>query len=1042
MSGEKFMDLIKSKLITIFSAIVFILTANSFAVAEELNLPGFSGTINTTLTSGFTARVSDQNCELHDGYNKQYTAADITSTAQAALGGASAAAAFSAKSDAFKAIILNQTSKNKAGCAPKALTDAYGNVAETHVNIGNVNSDDGRLNFEQGDIVDATQRFFTSVSGRTDGGLGVNFSVAGAVNPVLDITDPAFKKLSSKAENTLDHDFSILDAYITSSVDTADGGYVDITLGRHVTSWGEATFIPVGLNGLVTNAVDLTKLRAPGSAIREALTPTEQLTLSTQVGDWGVEGYLQFQAEQVQIDPAGAFYGSEVAGPGGYQILASGAIGMESTVGRDDGCTWVGVMVEGLGCDAAGVAKHLAVETRDYYNTKTLAYNAAVNSSGTLWDTYTTAARALDFGTGGYYAALGISDIVDKGMLAYTSAASTGTTLAGSIYTVANNYEANDYTGKATVELRSHANKHVYAKDSGQWGIKASKFFDNIGEGLDVGFYYANYHSKVPYIRVVGKGGVLAGDHIGMFKTQLADYAVGGHSTLNTFLNEGYDFSTNATNNINPTHIRPTADGLVGLGTALGVDIVSATDGLTGDDLAGLQAFFAFVNGSMSSGVCGGFTVKASGNTAIDGASAANISEEAAKGLLQDIVFGSLVDGKVYHKPTICQGAGQRDAASSGAYLTYGATLLAAITPLNNATYQFIYPEDNQILGMSFSTNVEGVTVQGEVSYRPDFPLATSLGDQINQIGDASGATAGLSMFAVESYGTTVASASAIGTYRDLVDGVLGSGEFEKLVENNRRSSLPFLGVAGTADYNSTAFIEHDVWSFDIGTTSSFSASHPITVGLGADSAVFLTELAAVNIQGMDNKKNGFVARNGFNEGNGEHLCLGIFAFTSQANIDAINTAAANSTALAGYLTGEEEVAIDYVLDDKSRGLTNLGASIIDPLFGNGSYCEDQMGADSFAATYRLVGSATYNNVNNTPWTLKPSVAFAHDFMGYGPSSLGGFVEDKASLNLGLTASKGESINISLNYTNQLGPDEANTGNDRDTVSAAVSYAF
>ena len=73
---------------------------------------------------------------------------------------------------------------------------------------------------------------------------------------------------------------------------------------------------------------------------------------------------------------------------------------------------------------------------------------------------------------------------------------------------------------------------------------------------------------------------------------------------------------------------------------------------------------------------------------------------------------------------------------------------------------------------------------------------------------------------------------------------------------------------------------------------------------------------------------------------------------------------------------------------------------------------------------------------------MKPSVAFAHDFMGYGPSSLGGFVEDKASLNLGLTASKGESINISLNYTNQLGPDEANTGNDRDTVSASVSYAF
>ncbi len=192
----------------------------------------------------------------------------------------------------------------------------------------------------------------------------------------------------------------------------------------------------------------------------------------------------------------------------------------------------------------------------------------------------------------------------------------------------------------------------------------------------------------------------------------------------------------------------------------------------------------------------------------------------------------------------------------------------------------------------------------------------------------------------------------------------------------------------------------------------------------------------------MDNLKNGFVARNGFNEGNGEHLCLGVFAFTPQATIDAINTAAEASTTLAGYLTGEEEVSIDYNLDDKSRGLTNMGASITDALFGNGSYCESKMGADDFSATYRLIGSATYNNFNNSTWTLRPSVAFAHDFMGHGPSSLGGFVEDKASLNLSLGASKGDSINVSLSYTNQLGPEEANTNSDKDTISASISYAF
>ena len=47
-------------------------------------------------------------------------------------------------------------------------------------------------------------------------------------------------------------------AYITTSFDTqSDLGFIDVTAGRYVTSWGEATFIPVGANGLVTNSFDL-----------------------------------------------------------------------------------------------------------------------------------------------------------------------------------------------------------------------------------------------------------------------------------------------------------------------------------------------------------------------------------------------------------------------------------------------------------------------------------------------------------------------------------------------------------------------------------------------------------------------------------------------------------------------------------------------------------------------------------------------------------------------------------------------------------------
>ena len=108
---------------------------------------------------------------------------------------------------------------------------------------------------------------------------------------------------------------------------------LDVTLGRYVTSWGEATFIPVGANGLVTNALDLSALRAPGASIRDALLPTEQITLNGSLGDnLGFEVYYQFSNDSIEIDPKGSFFGSELAGAGGDRILASGGYKNENRV--------------------------------------------------------------------------------------------------------------------------------------------------------------------------------------------------------------------------------------------------------------------------------------------------------------------------------------------------------------------------------------------------------------------------------------------------------------------------------------------------------------------------------------------------------------------------------------------------------------------------------------------------------------------------------------------------------------------------------------
>ena len=324
------MSLFTSKLITIISAVVILFTTPTLLSAQELNLNGFSGTMNTTITSGVTVRTENNNCLLQDGYNYTRTSSDLTATGQAVLG---------SKSTALQAAVLADETKNDAGCAT-AQTDSYGNTSTNHLALGDVNSDDGKLNFpNSGDVIDQTTKFFTTINGNTDSGLSVGISLIGNYNPVLDLNAPAFKQLTSAGKSELESDLQIVDAYIAGSGDFNDS-YIDYQIGRFVTSYGEATFLPIGMNGLVTNAVDLTKLRAPGASIRDALLPTEQITLSTQLGNASIEAYYQLGAEQIKTDPMGAFYGSEVLGTGGNKILASGSYGLEDTKNWDSYCTY------------------------------------------------------------------------------------------------------------------------------------------------------------------------------------------------------------------------------------------------------------------------------------------------------------------------------------------------------------------------------------------------------------------------------------------------------------------------------------------------------------------------------------------------------------------------------------------------------------------------------------------------------------------------------------------------------------------------------
>ncbi len=977
------------------------LMLSSFSTsAQDISMPGFSGTMNTTVTSGFSMRTGARDCMLQDGIKYNVSTSEL---------GTPLAGLLSIETDLTAAQVLNGGSKNFefSDTCSKFQTDAYGNTSTNRVEYGNVNGDDNNLNYDQFDIIDATQKVFTEISGSTDSGIGVNLSFIGSYNPVLSLTDEAFKQLTSNASDELESDFSLLDAYVTGSFDAGGSvGFVDVTAGNFVTSWGEATFIPVGLNGFVTNALDLTKLRAPGASIRDSLMPTEQISVSLGAGNWGVEAYAQFDSERVTLDPKGSFFGSDVAGTGGDRILASGAF--QNEVGHEASCPGFAIIAAAQTCNKALHDVTLATATRHLYNDAWNMRNGLSTATESQWTYWTNLGKAADHGGTFQSMIAGMEGspeftVVTDTLAAFTTDNPSNVAMLSNVYA---GTDETDFTKAASVELRMHEQKYAAAKDDGQWGIRASTYLDNVGSGVDLGFYYANYHSKTPYIQMMGKTGVLAGDIIGAF----------------TAINNDF-LGVDGTAQFQLDMKRHTA----------------AEEGATGA-AAAASLLVPYVNGAYGAAVCGGLGAALANSTVSVGNT---IDDEISKQVYQNLKYKISIDGvgKV-HDPSTCNAANTLSGTEyMPIFLSLTPTLAAAVTPLNYAEYQFIYPEDNQIFGASFSTNVGGTVVQGEVAYRPDFPLATSSSDQINQIADASGTTLALTAFGHDTYAlapTSIAAGIALpAAVNTLATAGAISKDFGTLLKASKRSSLPNIDESlvkvydNSSYYRSTAFINYDVYSADVGTTTSFSASHPVTKTLGADSAYFLTEVAMVSIEGMDNLTNGFVARNGFNEGSGEHLCLGIFGGLTSAEIATVNATS----------SGLGVAAIDHDLSE-TGGVTNLGASIVDAVFGNGSYCEGQMGANKTSFSYRLVGGATYNNFNNSTWSLSPSFVWSHDPSGHGPSSLGGFVEGRQSLSLGLTARKGDGISAAVSYVEQMGDETANLRGDMDYMSASVSYSF
>jgi hypothetical protein len=168
------------------------------------------------------------------------------------------------------------------------------------------NEDDGDLNFDKG------KAFANLVKATTDVEVKYrNFGFFGRGTAYYDFDLANSDKLGPTGRDRLGKDVVGLDGFVSAAFKPG-GRNLNIRAGRQVISWGESTFIPGGIN--VINPVDLSKLRVPGSELKEAFIPTAGLWGSLELTTAAsIEGFYLTNFDKIRLDPKGSYFSNNDA---------------------------------------------------------------------------------------------------------------------------------------------------------------------------------------------------------------------------------------------------------------------------------------------------------------------------------------------------------------------------------------------------------------------------------------------------------------------------------------------------------------------------------------------------------------------------------------------------------------------------------------------------------------------------------------------------------------------------------------------------------
>jgi hypothetical protein len=186
-------------------------------------------------------------------------------------------------------------------------------------NYNSINGDDGNLNYDPG-IVSAVFSANHELELQYE-----NYGAFFRVNYFVDVLNAdgdntEFRDLTNSAVDRVGRDFDLLDAFVTAHYDWMEKP-VDFRVGNQVVNWGESTFIQNGLN--VINPVDVSRLRIPGSQIRDALVPVPLIDVNVGLTEnLSVEAFYQFLWDKTEPEANGTFFSTtDIASPGSSQVF-------------------------------------------------------------------------------------------------------------------------------------------------------------------------------------------------------------------------------------------------------------------------------------------------------------------------------------------------------------------------------------------------------------------------------------------------------------------------------------------------------------------------------------------------------------------------------------------------------------------------------------------------------------------------------------------------------------------------------------------------